>query len=107
MLNDSMFALGVLLASVEIPQPRLKIFSSPDKTLEKKLLEQVDLDRLIEDFHVTSYQADFASHPILVTAMLVSFALPAIGKYNKMSGYFLFSSYHNTKLRPCDKNSKT
>ena len=35
------------------------------------------------------------------------FAWPVIGKYNKTSRYFLFSSYHNTKLRPSDKNLKT
>ena len=31
------------------------------------------------------------------------FAWPGIGKYNKLSDYFLISSYHNTKLRPSDK----
>ena len=35
------------------------------------------------------------------------FAWTGIGKYNKMSCYFLFSSYHNTKLRLSDNNSKT
>ena len=30
-----------------------------------------------------------------------------IGKYNKMSRYFLFSSYHNTKLQLSDKNIST
>ena len=35
------------------------------------------------------------------------FAWPGIAKYNKMSHYFLFSSYHNTKLRPSEKNIKT
>ena len=34
-------------------------------------------------------------------------AWPGIAKYNKMSRYFLSSSYHNTKLRPSDKNIKT
>ena len=35
------------------------------------------------------------------------FAWTGIAKYNKMSCYFSFSSYHNTKLRPSDNNSKT
>ena len=30
-----------------------------------------------------------------------------IGKYNKMFRYFLFSSYHNTKLQLSDKNIST
>ena len=30
-------------------------------------------------------------------------AWPGIGKNNKISHYFLISSYHNTKLRPSDK----
>ena len=34
-------------------------------------------------------------------------AWTGIGKYNKMSRYFLFSSNHYTKLRPSDKNIKT
>ena len=32
---------------------------------------------------------------------------PDVGIYNKMSRYFLFSSYHFTKLRLYDKNIKT
>ena len=35
------------------------------------------------------------------------FAWTGIGKDNKMSRYFLFSSYHYTKSRPSDKNIKT
>ena len=35
------------------------------------------------------------------------FAWPGIVKYMKMSQYFLFSSYHNTKLRLSEKNIKT
>ena len=44
----------------------------------------------------------------LATAMLVSFCIARyIRKYNKMSPYFLSSSYHNTKLRASNKNIKT
>ena len=44
---------------------------------------------------------------IFATAMLVSSLQSGIGKYNKMSHYFLFSSYHNNKLQLSDKNIKT
>ena len=52
----------------------------------------------IECFHVTSYQANFASHPSCdryVGFLIIAWAVKLIGKYNKMSWYFLFSSYHN------------
>ena len=51
---------------------------------------------IIEGFHVTSYQANFASH--LTRDRHVGFLSPqsSIGKYNKMSQNFLFSSYHCT-----------
>ena len=47
---------------------------------------------------------------ILATAMLVSCCLhdcDGIGKSNKMFHYFLFSTYHITKLQPNDKNIST
>ena len=55
-------------------------------------------------FHVTSYQANFASPP--TRDRHVGFLSPQSGteKYNQMSQNFLFSSYHYTKLQPSDKN---
>ena len=53
---------------------------------------------LIEGFHVTSYQANFASHPTRDRHVGFLLAWRGIGKHDKMSRYFLFSSYHNTKL---------
>ena len=35
------------------------------------------------------------------------FTRSGIGKYNKISSYFLFSPYHNTKLQLSDKNIST
>ena len=63
--------------------------------------------RAIESFHVTSYQANFASHH--TRDRHVGFLSPqtGIGKYNKMSQNFLFISYHNTKLQPSDKDIST
>ena len=60
-----------------------------------------------ESFHVTSYQANFASHH--TRDRHVGFLTPqaGMGKYNKMSQNFLFSSYHNTKLQPSDENIST
>ena len=62
---------------------------------------------IIEGFHVTSYQANFASH--LTRDRHLGFLSPqsGIGKYNQMSQNFLFSSYHYTKLQPSDKNIST
>ena len=57
----------------------------------------------IEGFHVTSYHANFASHP----TRWFPFAWPGIGKYNKMSRYSFYSLYHFTKSRPSDKNIET
>ena len=54
-----------------------------------------------------SFQANFASHPTRDRHVGFFFAWVGMGKYNKMSLYFSFSSYHNTKLRPSDKNIKT
>ena len=59
--------------------------------------------KTIKGFHVTSYQANFASH--LTRDRHVGFLSPQSGirKYNKMSQNFLFSSYHYTKLQQSDK----
>ena len=58
-------------------------------------------------FHVTSYQADFASHRTFHHHVGFLFTWRGIGKHKKMSRNFLFSSYHNTKLHPSDKNIST
>ena len=65
------------------------------------------LEYAIEGSHMTSHQADFASH--CTFDRHVRFLRPwrGIGKHKKMSRNFLFSSYHNTKLQPCDKNIST
>ena len=58
----------------------------------------------IEGFHVTSYQANFASpRP---RDRHVGFLSPqsGIGKHNKMPQNFSFSLYPNTKLQLSDKN---
>ena len=55
--------------------------------------------RPVEGFHVMSYEANFASHHTCDRHAGFLFAWSGIGKYNKMSLYFLFSSYHNTKLQ--------
>ena len=52
----------------------------------------------IEGFHVTSYQANFASHHTRDRHVGFLFTWSAIGKYYKMSQNFLFSSYHKIKL---------
>ena len=52
---------------------------------------------LIEGFHVTSYLANFASHHTHDRHVGFLLARQGKGKRNKMSRYFLFSSYHNTK----------
>ena len=59
---------------------------------------------VIEGFHVTSYQSNFASHHVRDRHVGFLFARSGIGKYKKISRYFLFSSYHNTKLQLSDKN---
>ena len=61
----------------------------------------------IEGFHVTSYQANFASHHTRNRHVGFLFAGDGIGKHNKMFRYFLFSSYHITKLQLSDKNIST
>ena len=60
---------------------------------------------IIEGFHVTSYQANFASHH--THDRHVGFPSHGIGKHNKMFCYFLFSSYHIIKLQLSDKNIST
>ena len=57
-----------------------------------------------EGFHVMSYQANFARHHTQDHHVGFLFTQSSIRKYNKMSCYFLFSSYHNTKLQLSDKN---
>ena len=52
----------------------------------------------IQDFHVTSYQANFPSHHPRDRHVGFLLGWNGLGKHNKMSRYFLFSSYHNTKL---------
>ena len=61
----------------------------------------------IEGFHVTSYQAHFASH--LTGGRHVGFHSlhSGVGKYNQMPQNFLFSLYHKTKLQLSDKNIST
>ena len=58
----------------------------------------------IDGFHVTSYQSNFASHRIRDRHDGFFSPQAGIGKYNKMSQNFLFSSYNNTELQPIDKN---
>ena len=58
--------------------------------------------------HITmSYQANFASHHTYDRHVGFIFARNGIGKYNKLSCYFLLSSCHNTKLQLRDKNITT
>ena len=52
----------------------------------------------IEGFYVTSYQANFASHYTNDRHVGFLSAWNGIGKHNKMSFYFLFSSNNDTKL---------
>ena len=58
----------------------------------------------IEGFHVMSYQANFASHQTRDRHVGFLLAWQGLGKHNKISRYFLLSSYHNTKLQQSDKN---
>ena len=60
--------------------------------------KEVRNSTIIEGFHVTSYQANIASHHTRDRHVGFLLALNGIGKHNKMSRYFLFSLYHNTKL---------
>ena len=60
----------------------------------------------MEGFHVTSYQANFASHHTCDRHVGFLFTRSSIEKYNKMC-YFLVSSYHNTKLQLSEKNIST
>ena len=52
----------------------------------------------IEGFHVTSYQANFASPHTHNRHVGFLLAWHGIGKYNTMFRYFLFSSYNNSKF---------
>ena len=58
-------------------------------------------------FHVTSYQANFASHHTRNRHFGFLFKCKGIGKSNKMYHYFSFSSYHITRLQPSNKNINT
>ena len=64
----------------------------------------INLHKYIEGFHVTSYQVNFASHHTRDRHVGFLFTQSSIGKYNKISHYCLFRSYHNTKLQLSDKN---
>ena len=61
----------------------------------------------VKGFHVTSYQANFAGHHTRNHHVGFLFTCDSIGKSNKMFHYFLFSSYHITRLQPNDKNIST
>ena len=61
----------------------------------------------IKGFYVTSYQANFASHHTRDCHDGFLFTRSGIGKCNKMSRYFLFNSYHNTKLQLSDEKIST
>ena len=61
----------------------------------------------IGGFHVTSYQANLASHHNRHRHFGFLFTCKGIGKSNKMFHNFLFSSYHIAKLQPSDKNIST
>ena len=63
--------------------------------------------RTKEGFYVKLYQANFTSYHTRDRHVGFLFARDGIGKYNKMSHNFLFSSYHNTKLQLRDKNIST
>ena len=56
---------------------------------------------------MTSYQANSVSHNTCDCHVGFLLVWHGIGKHNKMSCYFLFSSYHNTKLVQGDKNIST
>ena len=62
---------------------------------------------LIEGFHVTSYQANFASHHTCNRSVGFFSAQGGIWKYSKMSHYFLSSLFYTTKLKLRDKNITT
>ena len=55
-----------------------------------------DIFSSIEGFHVTSFEAKFASHHTRDLHVGFLFARLCIGKHNKMSRTFLFSSYQIT-----------
>ena len=61
-------------------------------------------------FHVTSFYqfySLFTCHHTPDRHVGFLFTQSGIGKYNKMTRYFLFSSYHNTKLQLSNKNFST
>ena len=61
----------------------------------------------IDSFHVTSYQANFASNNTRDGQVCFLFARARVGNINKMSRYFLLSSHHNTKLQQCQEYQHT
>ena len=58
-------------------------------------------------FHVTSYQANFASHRNRDRHVGFQFTCEGIGKSNKIYHYFLFSPYHIIKLQTLGWNFKS
>ena len=54
---------------------------------------------LMEGFMRHHNQADFASHHTRDRHVGFLLVRAGIGKHNKMSQNFVFSSYHNTKLQ--------
>ena len=56
----------------------------------------------VEGFHVTSYQANFATHDTRDHHVGFLTARDSIRKHNKIFHYFLLSSYHIAKLQLSD-----
>ena len=75
------------------------------RTIDYDMLFHLHINN--KGFHVTSYQANFASYHTRDHHVGFLSALPGIGKHNKMSLNFSFSSNHNTELQLSDKNINT
>ena len=56
---------------------------------------------------MTSYRANSTSHHTGDSHVGFLFTQSGIAKYNKMSRFFLFGSYHNIKLQLSDKDIST
>ena len=87
----------------ETPQIPDQLLSNSKNLMFKSLL----LENAIEYFHVTSYEANCASHHTRDVHVGFLYLQSGIGKPNKMSKNFSFISYHNTKLQLSDKNIST